>query len=316
MKSYKIFYFYISIVLLAHPKDEESANFHNSDPAVADVAALKEWMEEHVTSIDELKNISDELVPSPNCYLCNKNNKNKADCRSPQKRAVCAPCKAKAACALLIKNPVKILGDTSIVGNLCVSGSISGLTGNAIGFTGATGSTGATGATGPAGNTGNTGATGDRGGQNYIFAFDTTPQSAASAPTFQVLTFNNVSTQTPVNGWSLAPNGSDFTASQTGVYLVNYNAAATQNTSASNQLTFVAQLNGSQVSGSQASTTIPAGNLTPVPFNVSKSFLLTINNLADTLNMHFTAQSPNGGITNAGVPGLTGVSISLTIDEG
>jgi len=252
----------------------------------------------------------------PNCFLCTTDpldSKNIKKLRSvPGKtRAVCAPCKKKAACALLIKNPTKILGDLAVQGNLCVSGSISGLTG--IGATGSTGATGPAGATGATGIAGNTGATGIGRGQNYLFAYDTTQQTVATANAYQFVSFNNLSSQTPPNGWATLGAGmTGFSTNATGVYLVSYDATASAPADAVNTLSLVAQLNNIEIIGSQASATSNSSQAS----NISKSFLLTISDPADILSLNFTSDVPGGFITPIGSPNSTNISVSLTIDEG
>ena len=150
------------------------------------------------------------------------------------------------------------------------------------------------------------GATG-AGSSNYVFAVSTTFQPVLSANVFQDATFD---ADWQNSGWIHNSGTATYTATQTGLYLIEYTAKAmTTGAPGSTNVSVVAVLNSLQLPGSQNSTDVQIGAVT-----LSKSFIANIN-AADVLKLQFTGTG-NGISLNpfagSGV-GAAKSSISMTI---
>ena len=142
---------------------------------------------------------------------------------------------------------------------------------------------------------------------NYVFAYDTTSQTIITQSFFQDITFN---TNSQINGWIHTAGASSFTNSQTGLYLVQYTAEASDTSLlTSGTVSLIATLNGTEIPGSQSSAPIPANSTA----EVSKSFIVSAS-AGNTLKFQWTLSN---GATGSLVPntgsGVTKPSVSCTI---
>ncbi|GMU19495.1 MAG: hypothetical protein AMXMBFR12_06870 [Candidatus Babeliales bacterium] len=184
------------------------------------------------------------------------------------------------------------VGSTGATGSTGPNG-ITGNTGSTgqTGSTGTTGSTGNTGSTGPNGNTGSTGSTGSTGAtgpccnsDNYVFSYDTDKQPVSNVGTFQPLTFSD---NGEINGWTHTAGSANFICNQTGTYLVEYDIIAFKTSGTNPTISIRGEINGVEVSGSQASIGLPS---TKVAFEVTRAFIIDINN-GQIFRLTFTGSS-------------------------
>jgi len=142
---------------------------------------------------------------------------------------------------------------------------------------------------------------------NYVFAYDTTSQTIITQSFFQDITFN---TNSQLNGWIHTAGSASFTNNQTGLYLVQYTAEASDTSLlTSGTVSLIATLNGTEIPGSQSSAPIPANSTA----EVSKSFIVSAS-AGNTLKFQWTLSN---GATGSLVPntgsGTTRPSVSCTI---
>jgi hypothetical protein len=106
---------------------------------------------------------------------------------------------------------------------------------------------------------------------NYVYNFDTSTQTVATADTFADLTFN---TNAQINGWTHTAGTATYTNGPAGLYLVEYTAeAVATNTVAATTVSVRALLNDVEIPGSQSVAT-PA--VADQPFPLSRSFMVYI----------------------------------------
>ena len=140
---------------------------------------------------------------------------------------------------------------------------------------------------------------------NYVFAYDTSTQSATTANTFQDVTF---SSNGSINGWTHTTSTAVFTCGQAGLYLVQY-AGEAETTSGAATETLRVVVNGTEMAGSQSAVILPAATQ---PMVVTKSVLVPAN-ASDALKIQFTATTTSGALVTNNGGGTTRPSISVTI---
>jgi hypothetical protein len=146
-------------------------------------------------------------------------------------------------------------------------------------------------------------------GGGYLFAFDTNTQSVvAAANVYQTITFSTPGAQ--LNGWTLSPIGpgsSIFTATASGIYLIQYEAEiqGTDGRTASLRAT----LNNIDIPGSQSAMTLGTGTVTAI----SKSFIAAVN-AGGVLRLQIATDGAAVSLQPGGSgTGTTRPSVSLTI---
>jgi hypothetical protein len=142
---------------------------------------------------------------------------------------------------------------------------------------------------------------------NYVFVYDTSTQTAASANTFQDVTFDS---NGPTNGWARQAGGAFFTNQQAGLYLVEYSAHAENTLAGLSTVSLRAIVNAStEVAGSQSAVEPDTANQSLV---LSKSFIV---NLAsnNTLRLQFAGSTTSNRLIPNQGQGTTRPSISMTI---
>jgi hypothetical protein len=140
---------------------------------------------------------------------------------------------------------------------------------------------------------------------NYVYAYDTTTQTAAVANTFQNINFNS---NAQTNGWTHTAGTSTFTNAQTGLYLVQYTAEGEITASSSTSISLIAVLNGTEIPGSQSSVSLATASL---PTTLSKSFVVSVNT-GGILQFQFAGSATTSELTGVG-NGTTKPSIACTI---
>jgi hypothetical protein len=141
---------------------------------------------------------------------------------------------------------------------------------------------------------------------NYFFSYDTTTQQVAVAGTFQNISFN---TDGQLSGWAHTVPGTDFFGQPTGLYLVQYTAQVEVTNATSSTVTLRATLNGTEISGSQASVDTEIANQS-IP--VSKSFIVAATS-GQTLRLQLTGSSTNNRLIANNGSGTVRPSVSMTV---
>jgi hypothetical protein len=110
---------------------------------------------------------------------------------------------------------------------------------------------------------------------NYVYAYATTTQQSLYVTN---ITFNSF---IQTNGWNYNPTNATFTASQSGLYLIQYNASMhTVAGSANSWIDLWAVSNSAHVSGSDVVTYLATNNVSgnsPIITYASKSFIANVN---------------------------------------
>lgn len=141
---------------------------------------------------------------------------------------------------------------------------------------------------------------------NYVFAYTTAPQTVAAANTYQDVAFNGAP---QIGGWSHTSGTAQFTANQTGLYLVQYTAQAATISLSGTNVSVRVTLNSAEIPGSQAAVVLSATSLEVA--SLSRSFLAAIN-AADVLKVQFAGSSTGSRLIGDGA-GSTRPSVSLTV---
>jgi hypothetical protein len=145
------------------------------------------------------------------------------------------------------------------------------------------------------------------GSSNYVFGVSSTFQSLLTPNMFQDATFD---LDLQNNGWIHSSGTANYTATQSGLYLIEYTAKAmTTGAPGSTNVSVVAVLNSLQVPGSQNSADVQIGLVT-----LSKSFIANIN-ASDVLKLQFTGTGSGISLNPFGGSGVGAAksSISMTI---
>lgn len=155
-------------------------------------------------------------------------------------------------CNLNISQNLCVAGDTQLNGNLTVCGS----------FTGPTVTT-----------------------ANYVYAYDINDQSVNSPNTFQDISFD---VNQAINGWLHIAGQAEFTAQQSGLYLVQYHAILNQTNDIDTISSIRAVLAGTEVPGSAITLDIPASGES---VEISNSFLMSITSVGQVLTFQLTGST-------------------------
>lgn len=129
-------------------------------------------------------------------------------------------------------------------------------------------------------------------GTQFVFAYDTTTQTVATANTFQDVTFN---TNGQLDGWTHTAGTATFTSTVGGTYMANITGRVAKNGGANSTLSFVGVLNGAQISGSQGYGTISGSS----GDTMSVNFIFTTA-ATDVFKIQMTAGTVNGQILPGG----------------
>jgi hypothetical protein len=181
----------------------------------------------------------------------------------------------------------------------------------AVGPRGRTGAAGMTGATGPGGPTGVTGVTGPNFEQTLLSVYDTTAQPAATANTFQNVTFSNVSQD---GGVSFTPGSSDMTVPNAGTYLIDASISAGTNADSTYTTLTMSErltLNGTEIPGSQAADQFPVAPDSHFSVVIPTTIVVTAST-GDVIRLQFTSSDVDGGLLAIGA-GTTPTSARLSI---
>ncbi len=147
----------------------------------------------------------------------------------------------------------------------------------------------------------------------YLFAYDLTTQAFPGNSIYQPIHFSVPAAQ--LNGWALSgigPGSSTFTASNSGLYLFQYDAAIT-GTNGRNASLEATLNNNVQIPGSQGTVTLTSTNTSAV-VTLNRSFLAQVNS-NDVFKLQFTADNTGVNLTTSGANNVTTnrPSIALTI---
>jgi hypothetical protein len=138
---------------------------------------------------------------------------------------------------------------------------------------------------------------------NYVFAYDATSQTVATANTFQNVTFGAAS----LGGWTYSAGS--FTCNQNGTYLIQYSAEVGTTANSATTVSLHIVDNGIEFVGSQSSVTVAVANQ---PTAISRSILITPNS-GDVLQIQFTGSSTSAELVSGNGAGTTKPSIAATI---
>jgi BclA-like protein len=140
---------------------------------------------------------------------------------------------------------------------------------------------------------------------NYVFVYATSAQIVSSPATFQDVFFNNTAA---LQGWTVNGAGDIYFCAQTGLYLVQYTAEATTSAGGPVLFSLRANLNGSEIPGSEANGTVDTSSSAVA---ISKSFLVSVNS-GNSLSLQFAANNIPSQLQGGGIAGIQ-PSASLTI---
>jgi hypothetical protein len=141
---------------------------------------------------------------------------------------------------------------------------------------------------------------------NYVFAYDTTTQTVATANTFQDVTFN---TNGQINGWTHTASTANFTCNQSGLYLVTYTAILQRTSTSGTRGELRALLNGTEVAGSSVGVSLGTNTL---PVCVARSIIVNATS-GQLLKIQLTGASNTVQLVPGGVNATTRQSIGITI---
>jgi hypothetical protein len=181
----------------------------------------------------------------------------------------------------------------------------------AVGPRGRTGAAGMTGATGPRGPSGLTGETGPNFEQTLLSVYDTTAQPAATANTFQNVTFSNVSQG---GGVSFTPGSADVTVPTAGTYLIDASISAGTNADSTYTTLTISErltLNATEIPGSLAADQLPVAPDSHFSVVIPTTTVVTAG-AGDVIRLQFTSSDADGGLLAIGA-GTTPTSAHLTI---
>lgn len=122
----------------------------------------------------------------------------------------------------------------------------------------------------------------------YVYAYSTTTQKVTTANVFQPL---QVTTNVYLDGWKHLEAASDFICQQPGLYRVTYDASATITSGANARqlISILANLNGTEIVGSERCAALTTNNaLVPL----SNTFLVKVK-AGDKLEFAFTGTTAN-----------------------
>jgi len=146
------------------------------------------------------------------------------------------------------------------------------------------------------------------GGNNYLFAIDTTTQTIVAVNTYQPVTFNN---NVFIQTWTHTVGTSIFTAGGDGIYAVTYEFNVQKTAGGNVSASCRALFDGVEVIGSHAAMDITSNN---TAFSLSRTFIL--NSISgQNLVIQYAANNTAATITLAPGPGspVTPVSATITI---
>ena len=140
---------------------------------------------------------------------------------------------------------------------------------------------------------------------NYVFAYDTTTQTVATANTFQDVTFN---TNGQINGWNHTASTANFTCNQSGLYLVAYTATLQRTSTTGTRGELRALLNGIEVAGSSVGVSLGTNTL---PVCVARSMIVNATS-GQLLRIQVTGASNTVQLVPGGVNATSRLSIGIT----
>jgi hypothetical protein len=143
---------------------------------------------------------------------------------------------------------------------------------------------------------------------NYVFAYDTTTQTVATANTFQDVTFD---TNAIINGWTHTTSTASFTAAVTGNFTITIDAIANATGGASFGIEFRIVKNGTEVSGSQIYNTAQNNNS---PQTITGKCLVAVTS-GDVIKVQMTAGKTNGQILSSNGNSTVKPSIKINISR-
>jgi hypothetical protein len=141
---------------------------------------------------------------------------------------------------------------------------------------------------------------------NYVFAFDTTDQAAATLNVFQTVTFTSTGN---LGGWLFSTSGA-FTASQTGLYLVSYEGHIQNLTTSAMTAALRVVTNGVTVIGAESVVSLPNGFYAGIA-PLGKSFTVEIG-AGTTMVLQFLANG-SAQLAAGSIAGEFFPSASVTI---
>jgi hypothetical protein len=145
-------------------------------------------------------------------------------------------------------------------------------------------------------------------GENYLSVHDSTVQTVSVATSFQDITFDS---HLVLSGWTHTLGSANFTALQTGTYLIQYTAQPETSVAGASTVSIRAARNSIEVSGSQVSIDLDtASQTTPV----SRSFICSVA-AGTTFKLQFTGTTINNRLAANNGSGTVRPSVSMTINR-
>ena len=141
---------------------------------------------------------------------------------------------------------------------------------------------------------------------DYVYSYDTTTQTIASADTFQDVTFN---TNGQLDGWSHTTGTANFTAGASGLYLATVDAFATKTLAGAVYFEIIGVFNGTEIAGSESSIDIDPKDIT---YHIQSAFLFSAT-AGQVFKIQMASDSTTASIAPAAGIATTRPSIKLSI---
>jgi hypothetical protein len=144
--------------------------------------------------------------------------------------------------------------------------------------------------------------------RGFVFAYDTTTQTVASADTFQDVTFD---TNAEIDGWTHTVSTADFVCGVAGTFQLTYSATTNRNGNPSPTIEFRNRKNGTEIAGSQTSVNIVSTNVHQV---IGTSVIFTAS-IGDTITLQMAGSNDNAEIDPIGTNADASPSVRMTISK-
>jgi len=141
---------------------------------------------------------------------------------------------------------------------------------------------------------------------NYVFAYDTTTQSVATANTFQDLNFSN---NAQINGWTHTTGTNVFACSQSGIYSVTVDINVSKTGGGAATFGFRSLFNATEVVGSHVGINITSSSASSP---VSKTFMVNATS-GQNLETDFAGNATTVQVTPGPNPGSATTPLSASI---
>lgn len=141
---------------------------------------------------------------------------------------------------------------------------------------------------------------------NYVYAYDDTPQPVGTPSSFQPITFK---TDMQINGWIHSSGTAPYTCIQGGKYLIQYDVIGRRTSGSTSTLSARGSVSGTEIEGSQSCITMVTSNQN---LELTRSFIVDIS-AGQVFQLEFTGSTNGIQLAPDTGNGTKRPSVTLTI---